>query len=57
MRTAFFDSRDDKYKPPPDVRLNDPREVAEAIMFALTRPPGCELRELVMCSDEESSWP
>jgi NAD(P)-dependent dehydrogenase (short-subunit alcohol dehydrogenase family) len=57
MRTSFFDSRDDKYKPPPDLKLNDPREVAEAIMFALTRPPGCELRELVMCSDEESSWP
>jgi NAD(P)-dependent dehydrogenase (short-subunit alcohol dehydrogenase family) len=57
MNTAFFDGRDDKYKPPPDLRLNDPREVAEAITFALTRPPGCELRELVMCSDEETSWP
>ncbi len=57
MDTAFFDSREDRYKPPPDLRLNDPRAGAEAIMFALTRPAGCELRELVMCSDQESSWP
>jgi NAD(P)-dependent dehydrogenase (short-subunit alcohol dehydrogenase family) len=57
MRTAFFDDRDDRYKPPPDMRLNDPREVAEAIMFALTRPAGCEVRELVVCPDTETSWP
>jgi len=57
MRTAFFDDRDDRYKPPPDMRLNDPREVAEAITFALTRPAGCEVRELVVCPDTETSWP
>lgn len=57
MRTAFFDGRADKYKPPPGRRPSDPRDVAEVIMFALTRPPGCEPRELVVCSDEESSWP
>lgn len=57
MRTAFFDGRDERYKPPPDMRLNDPREVAEAIMFALTRPVGCEVRELVVCPDTETSWP
>jgi len=57
MRTAFFDDREERYKPPPDLRLSDPREVAEAIMFALTRPPGCEVRELVVCPDQETSWP
>ena len=57
MATGFFDDREDRYKPPPDLRLNDPREVAETIMFALTRPAGCELRELVVCSDQETSWP
>ena len=36
---------------------DEPREVAEAIMFALTRPPGCEVRELVVCPDRETSWP
>jgi NAD(P)-dependent dehydrogenase (short-subunit alcohol dehydrogenase family) len=57
MRTSFFDSREDRYKPPPELELNDPANVAETIMFALTRPPGCELRELVVCPAEESSWP
>ena len=57
MRTAFFDNRQERYKPPPGMRLSDPREVAEAIMFALTRPPGCEVRELVVCPDRETSWP
>jgi Short-chain alcohol dehydrogenase of unknown specificity len=57
MRTAFFDDREERYKPPPDLRLSDPREVAEAVMFALTRPPGCEVRELVVCPERETSWP
>ncbi|MEV5408992.1 SDR family oxidoreductase [Thermopolyspora sp. NPDC052614] len=57
MDTPFFDNREERYKPPPDLRLNDPREVAEAVMFALSRPAGCELRELVICSDQETSWP
>jgi NAD(P)-dependent dehydrogenase (short-subunit alcohol dehydrogenase family) len=57
MRTAFFDGRDEKYRPSADASLNDPREVAHAVLFALTRPPGCELRELVITPEREPSWP
>lgn len=57
MHTPFFDGRDEKYKPPPDARLNRPEDVAETVVFALTQPPGCEIRELVVCASEESSWP
>ncbi|HET9654408.1 MAG TPA: SDR family NAD(P)-dependent oxidoreductase, partial [Kineosporiaceae bacterium] len=57
MRTAFFDGRPQQYRPGPDAVLADPGDVAEAVVFALTRPPGVELRELVVCSGVESSWP
>lgn len=57
MQTAFFDGRDERYKPPPDAKLAPPREVAAAVVFALGRPPGVELRELVVCPSTESSWP
>jgi NAD(P)-dependent dehydrogenase (short-subunit alcohol dehydrogenase family) len=57
MNTAFFDGRPDQYKPGPDAHLNDPADVAEAVVFALTRAGGCELRELVVCQSTEPSWP
>ena len=57
MHTAFFDGRTEQYKPPPDAKLNQPEDVAAAIVFALGQPPGCELRELVITSSMESSWP
>jgi NAD(P)-dependent dehydrogenase (short-subunit alcohol dehydrogenase family) len=57
MQTPFFDGRDEQYKPPPDAKLNDPEMVAETVVFALTRPAGSEIREMVVCSSEESSWP
>ncbi|NUO59938.1 MAG: SDR family oxidoreductase, partial [Hamadaea sp.] len=57
MRTGFFDGRDEQYKPGPDAHLNDPREVAEAVVFALSRPAACAVRELVVCPDVEPSWP
>jgi NAD(P)-dependent dehydrogenase (short-subunit alcohol dehydrogenase family) len=57
MRTRFFDDRDEKYKPADDSRLNDPAAVANAVLFALGQPEGCELRELVICHAEEESWP
>jgi NAD(P)-dependent dehydrogenase (short-subunit alcohol dehydrogenase family) len=57
MRTPFFDGRDEQYKPGPDADLNSPEAVAETVMFALTRPEGVELRELVVCSSGEPSWP
>jgi NAD(P)-dependent dehydrogenase (short-subunit alcohol dehydrogenase family) len=57
MQTAFFDDRDPQYKPGPDAQLNDPANVASAVLFALRQPAGCELRELVVCPATESSWP
>jgi NAD(P)-dependent dehydrogenase (short-subunit alcohol dehydrogenase family) len=57
MQTAFFDGRDEQYKPPPDARLAPPEQVAETVLFALSRPDGVEMRELVVCPSTESSWP
>ena len=57
MRTGFFDGRDPRYRPPADAMLNDPADVASAVLFALAQPRGCELRELVICPATESSWP
>lgn len=57
MKTHFFDDRTEQYKPADDSRLNDPAWVAEAIVFALSQPAGCEVRELVICHEEEDSWP
>ncbi|MQM25629.1 SDR family oxidoreductase [Glycomyces albidus] len=57
MRTAFFDGRPDQYKPAPDAKLNDPRDVARTVLFALDQKPGCEVREMVVCCSEETSWP
>jgi NAD(P)-dependent dehydrogenase (short-subunit alcohol dehydrogenase family) len=57
METAFFDGREEKYRPPPDAKLAPPEEVAEAALFALSRPPAVELREALVCPPTESSWP
>jgi len=57
MATAFFDERDERYKPPPDAQLNDPANVAATVVFALAQPPGCEVRELVVTPSTEPSWP
>jgi NAD(P)-dependent dehydrogenase (short-subunit alcohol dehydrogenase family) len=57
MHTAFFDDRTEQYRPGPDAKLNRPEDVASAILFALSQPAGCEVRELVVTSSEESSWP
>ncbi|HEY4441803.1 MAG TPA: SDR family oxidoreductase [Candidatus Elarobacter sp.] len=61
MNTSFFDGRDPQFKPAADAfernQLNDPREVAEAIVFALTRPKGVEVREMIVTPSRETSWP
>ncbi|WP_433604516.1 SDR family oxidoreductase [Prescottella agglutinans] len=57
MDTAFFDGRSKQYRPPPDAHLNRPEDVAATVVFALSQPTGCEIREMVVCSSEESSWP
>jgi NAD(P)-dependent dehydrogenase (short-subunit alcohol dehydrogenase family) len=57
MQTAFFDGRDEKYKPPADAKLMPPEQVADAVLFALTQPTGTEVRELLVCPSTEPSWP
>ena len=42
MHTAFFDGRPEQYKPSADAKLNRPEDVAQAVLFALCQPPGCE---------------
>ncbi|GGR91451.1 short-chain dehydrogenase [Micromonospora fulviviridis] len=57
MRTAFFDERDAQYRPGPDAVLNEPADTAAAVMFALSQPAGCAVREMVVCAEQESSYP
>lgn len=57
MQTPFFDGREERYKPPLDAQLAPPEEIAAAVVFALSRPAGVEVRELVVCPSTESSWP
>lgn len=57
MRTAFFDGRAEQYRPGPDAQLIEPDDVARTVLFALQQPPHTELRELVVCPEEEPSWP
>jgi len=57
MDTAFFDGREERFRPGPDAMLNDPADVADAVLFALRTPPGVEVRELVVCPAMEPSWP
>ncbi len=57
MQTHFFDDRPDQYKPGPDAKLMPPSEVADAVVFALTRPPGVDVREMLVTVATEPSWP
>jgi NAD(P)-dependent dehydrogenase (short-subunit alcohol dehydrogenase family) len=57
MRTRFFDGRTEQYAPGPDAHLNDPANVAGAVLYALSQPPGCTVRELVLTPDQEPSYP
>jgi NAD(P)-dependent dehydrogenase (short-subunit alcohol dehydrogenase family) len=57
MATHFFDGREEQFKPGPGQRLNDPADVAETVVFALSRPPFVEVRELIVTPAGEPSWP
>lgn len=57
MRTRFFDGRPEQYRPPDESRLLPPEHVAAAIVGVLRQPAGCEVRELVVCHEQEPSWP
>src|SRR3954454_16653672 len=57
MQTHFFDERPAQYRPGADAVLAPPEEVAEAAVFALTRPPGVDVREMMVSVATEPSWP
>jgi NAD(P)-dependent dehydrogenase (short-subunit alcohol dehydrogenase family) len=57
MRTNFFDGRTEQYKPGPEAVLNAPENVAAAVVFALSQPAGCAVREIVVTPDLEPSYP
>jgi len=57
MRTPFFDDREAKYQPPDRSKLNPPSHVAASVLHVLNQPAGSEIRELVVCHEEEPSWP
>lgn len=57
MHTAFFDDRPEQFKPASEAKLNQPEDVAEAVLFALRQPAGCEVRELLIAPSTETSWP
>jgi NAD(P)-dependent dehydrogenase (short-subunit alcohol dehydrogenase family) len=57
MSTHFFDGRDEQYRPGPDAKLADPSSVADAVCYALAAPADVEIRELVVASPFEPTWP
>jgi NADP-dependent 3-hydroxy acid dehydrogenase YdfG len=57
MQTAFFDERDEQYRPGPDAVLADPDDVADVVQWCLARPDGLEVRELAVMAPVEPSWP
>ncbi len=57
MATSFFEGRAEQYRPGPDAHLCDPAAVADTVLFALTQPPGCDIKELVVAGPDEVSWP
>ncbi|RBP65444.1 NADP-dependent 3-hydroxy acid dehydrogenase YdfG [Brevibacterium sanguinis] len=57
MNTRFFDGRTEQYLPADRTKLNDPRDVARSVVFALSQPPRVEVRELLIAHESEDSWP
>ena len=57
MATSFFDGRPDQSRPGPDAVLANPKDVAALVVDAITRPPGIEVKEIVLGPPGEPSWP
>ena len=57
MHTHFFDDRDEQYKPGPDAKLAQPEDVARSVLHAITQPAGFDVKEIVVASSWEGSWP
>jgi len=58
MDTGFFARFAAQGIPAPDpATLQDPADVARAILFAVSSPPGSVVQELVVTPPNEPSWP
>lgn len=58
MRTGFFERFKVQGIPLPDPeQLQDPADVARAIVFAVGMPPSSVIQELVITPPDEPSWP
>jgi NAD(P)-dependent dehydrogenase (short-subunit alcohol dehydrogenase family) len=58
MRTHFFDRFAEQGIPMPDERnLQDPANVADTIVFAVSLPPQSALQEVIVTPLTETSWP
>jgi NAD(P)-dependent dehydrogenase (short-subunit alcohol dehydrogenase family) len=58
MDTGFFARFADQGIPAPDpATLQDPADVARAILFAVSAPAGSVVQELVVTPPNEPSWP
>jgi NAD(P)-dependent dehydrogenase (short-subunit alcohol dehydrogenase family) len=58
MRTHFFDRFVEQGIPMPDERnLQDPADVADTIVFVLSRPEHSIVQELIVTPPTEPSWP
>ena len=57
MKTRFFDDRAEQYKPQDDSRLNDPGQRSPGHPVRAVPAAGCEIREMLICHEEEGSWP
>ncbi|MCU0492968.1 MAG: SDR family oxidoreductase [Chloroflexaceae bacterium] len=58
MRTHFFDRFADQGIPMPDeANLQDPANVAQAILFAVQMPLNSAVQEIIITPMTESSWP
>jgi NAD(P)-dependent dehydrogenase (short-subunit alcohol dehydrogenase family) len=58
MRTHFFDRFVDQGIPMPDeANLQDPRNVARTMLFAVQMPAGSTVQEVIVTPTTETSWP
>jgi NAD(P)-dependent dehydrogenase (short-subunit alcohol dehydrogenase family) len=58
MRTGFFERFKEQGIPLPDPgQLQDPADVARAIVYAVGLPPTSVIQELVITPPDEPSWP
>jgi len=58
MRTHFFDRFAEQGIPLPDAsNLQDPAQVAQVILMAVTMPPQSVIQEILVTPPTETSWP